>query len=749
VADRKTSVTLEMKASQFKAEADVTKAKVESLDRSVEKLDRDITKIPRDSAKAAAAIKLLGGEADGLKNKLNDVGPGAVTSLQLIDKQLLATRDSVRKFAEDFNKTGSAESLAGLKAANREMRELAKLRKELTAALPQNRQGPGLLSRLAGGLVGEFGGASNLDKGWQGLLKAALTNPAAIAGAVAAAAALGEAIGGALVTGIGLAGIGAGIALQLKDPRVQAALADFKTDLSTGFKGASASFAAPLARGVDILDQGYKKSLPGIQATFEKLAPLVTVLARGASGFLTNVTTGLEHVAVASGPLVRNFASWLPRFGGNLEDLFDAMAAHSAEAERGLNLLEDTVSGLTEAGAKAIPVLSKIGDVLSYVNSVGLAEHIGQLFGVDPSAIHGPGIGALAGQANDFAAATRNLNTALGIQLGYWDRINTDLQKVAQNFDRVFNITLNTQQANDQLAGSFNNLSDSVAQNGDKFKGNSKEALANRDAVRQVEQAILAQRDATIAATGDTDAANAQYAAQQAALRKVLESYHLTTAEIDAMIGALAQVPDKVDTKVNTPGLGSASAGVQGYTGQLERVPDVVPTYINTPGLGSASAEVDLYRGKLYSIPPNVQTHVDVYFTTSGARVTDIGGDVRVSGGRTARRWGGITQHAETGLVNAGIYSAQSPARYAFAEPGTGGEAFVPRFGDYNRSTAILDRAARWYGGRFMPSAAAPVVNVIVSPKDGALGALVDLIDVRVEQGNHATAAAVSGGPRL
>jgi hypothetical protein len=691
-----------MKATQFRSEAKAARADVIGLDESVEKLDRDITKIPRDSAKAAAAMKLLGGEADGLKNKLNDVGPSAVTSLQEIDKQILQTRNSVRKFAEDFNKTGSAESLAGLNAATREMRELVKLRKELAAALPaQNQRGPSLLSRLAGGLVGEFGGASNLDKGWQGLLKATLTNPAAIAGAVAAAAALGEAIGGAVITGIGLAGIGAGIALQLHDPRVQAALADFKTDLTTGFKGASASFAAPLARGVDILDQGYKKSLPGIQATFEKLAPLVTVLARGASGFLTNVTTGLEHVAVASGPLVQNFSNWLPRFGGNLEDLFDAMAAHSAEAERGLNLLEDTVSGLTEAGAKAIPVLSKIGDVLSYVNSVGLAEHIGQLFGVDPSAIHGPGIGALAGKALDFAAATRDVNTALGIQLGYWDRINTDLANAAGNFDKVFGITMGSQEATDRLAKSFNDLADSIDKNGKIFAGNSKEALANRDMVRQVEQSILNLRDANIQAGDSADDANAKYLAQQDALRKVLANAGLTEKQIEDLIGTYAQVPGKVDTTVNTPGLGSASAGVQGYTGQLDRVPDVVPTYINTPGLGSASAEVDLYRGKLYSIPPNVRTHVDVYFTTSGAKVTDIGGTVRVNGGPGAQRWGGIYQHAETGLMSAGVYSPQSPARYAFAEPATGGEAFVPRFGDYARSTAILDQAARWYGGRF------------------------------------------------
>lgn len=68
---------------------------------------------------------------------------------------------------------------------------------------------------------------------------------------------------------------------------------------------------------------------------------------------------------------------------------------------------------------------------------------------------------------------------------------------------------------------------------------------------------------------------------------------------------------------------------------------------------------------------------------------------------KEAMRWGGV-RHAETGLVNAGVYSAQNPARYAFAEPATGGEAFIPKRGDYARSMAILREAASWYGAEVL-----------------------------------------------
>jgi TP901 family phage tail tape measure protein len=68
------------------------------------------------------------------------------------------------------------------------------------------------------------------------------------------------------------------------------------------------------------------------------------------------------------------------------------------------------------------------------------------------------------------------------------------------------------------------------------------------------------------------------------------------------------------------------------------------------------------------------------------------------------RRWGGIATHARTGLLReAGVYSTNQPALYAFAEPATHGEAFIPKNGNRARSMAILDTAAAWYGAQVVP----------------------------------------------
>lgn len=64
----------------------------------------------------------------------------------------------------------------------------------------------------------------------------------------------------------------------------------------------------------------------------------------------------------------------------------------------------------------------------------------------------------------------------------------------------------------------------------------------------------------------------------------------------------------------------------------------------------------------------------------------------------TKNRWGGMYERASGGLREAQI-AAGGPTRYAWAEPETGGEAFIPRRGNRARSTAIWQHVGQnWLG---------------------------------------------------
>jgi TP901 family phage tail tape measure protein len=69
-------------------------------------------------------------------------------------------------------------------------------------------------------------------------------------------------------------------------------------------------------------------------------------------------------------------------------------------------------------------------------------------------------------------------------------------------------------------------------------------------------------------------------------------------------------------------------------------------------------------------------------------------------------RWGGFHPAATGSLRDAMI--AGPGTRYQWAEPETGGEAFVPRHGKHDRSMGILSKAAAWYGAKVTPASTGP-----------------------------------------
>jgi hypothetical protein len=116
----------------------------------------------------------------------------------------------------------------------------------------------------------------------------------------------------------------------------------------------------------------------------------------------------------------------------------------------------------------------------------------------------------------------------------------------------------------------------------------------------------------------------------------------------------------------------------------LDGIPDI-HIDLDENSLNTAERELNnLARGRTSTVTVNFQP-----------------GAIPRFGVPTPNREGGVYVHAQEGLLrDPAIYSPVYPARYAFAEPATGGEAFIPRIGDRLRSLAIADMAARWHGGR-------------------------------------------------
>ena len=230
-----------------------------------------------------------------------------------------------------------------------------------------------------------------------------------------------------------------------------------------------------------------------------------------------------------------------------------------------------------------------------------------------------------------------------------------------------------------------------MKQHGKDLRDNTVAGIANRQAIDASIGTLQRQRDAAIAAAGGqnasreaVDAANAKYQQQIGVLIDHTGKLFGDKAAVAALIGQIAAVPNSHMTNIEILGIAAAQGGLASIASYLNSIPSV----------------------KRISI---ISTAYTVAGTTPGG----------ARGPVVAQRYGGITEHAADGLLReAQTFSAASTgARYAFAEPGTGGEAFVPKYGDYGRSMSILNQAASWYGASVVAGrgGATSVTNISLS----------------------------------
>lgn len=678
MANRTVTATLEFKAGAAKAELTSVESKVRGVDRAVEDLDRDITKIPPDATKAAASIKLLGEGTGAAQSKFDGLGKSSKTTLENLDQRLIRTREQVKRLGDEFNRTGDVGVLERMFKGQGELKALEGLRKKLTGALGQGAADAGpQISKATGDAVGSLPPQAQLALGL------------AIANAILVASPfIGAAINGALLAGVGLGGIGLGIAGQIHDPAVMAAWTDMTHGLAAEWHQVTRPFIEPLVHAATIFGTALHSAVDGID--FGQLAGLVEPLARGVAGLITAIGPGLSDAFGASGPILKQFAQDLPMVGKAISDMFSSMSRGGKGAAEGLHTLLFILSALISMLGTLLGVLGSIyhgivsfGDAFGKAAADGLrpfskvlgdvADGLTKMWHYATSGKDGvETLGMAVGGAGKQAAQTAD----------YFDTLAKTLNLVTENTntlagkmtDKLINTMLDADQATLSWHESLTRLTESFHQNGRSIDINKAKGQANLETVQAAIQANLRIYDTNIRSGVSAKDAAAKYDENTAALERQLKKAGLTQKEIDGLVGKYRNVPDIVNTEIATKGLTEA---------------------INN--LGNLIAKVNGLDGRNFGFT----VHEDHVITVREAQEKS-----RAKTGR--ERWGGITTHAADGsLRDAGVYSPVNPARYAFAEPATGGEAFVPRRGDYMRSTGILDEASRWYGGRFVPDYAA------------------------------------------
>jgi hypothetical protein len=276
-------------------------------------------------------------------------------------------------------------------------------------------------------------------------------------------------------------------------------------------------------------------------------------------------------------------------------------------------------------------------------------------------------------------------------------------QKLTDVFNQLNGVNIGFDQAMLKSVQAIKAATQAVQENGTVTTGNTEAALLNRTAIETATQSIAAAAQArleqartTMSETDALKAADAQWNQQINTLRAALVQAGLTKQQVDALLASVGAMPPSKATQVSTPGATVSKQQVDAVIASLNKV---LPrsAQIKTPGAPGSRQQVDAVYSALARLPKEVQIdivtrHLD-YFNSIGPGSTNAA-ENRMRG----NRWGGIYSFAGGGMTPAHI-ARGDVIRYA--EPETGGEAFIPRRGNTRRSRNIAQTVVEdWLGGR-------------------------------------------------
>lgn len=372
---------------------------------------------------------------------------------------------------------------------------------------------------------------------------------------------------------------------------------------------------------------------------------------------------GREDLLNKTGNAVARFAEFF------YSDFDDSLA----NAEKRLESVDAALAGLAQSGhlAEAAAVFQQLADI---AEEKGVSvERLMELF---------PQYAAALEVAAEESATTGDAIAGVGDEAA---GAAQEVEELRQAFDDLFDVQLDADRALIAYKQGLADLREEIGDGTASLNVNSQAGRDNRSAVLDQVEAIKQLRDANIDQGMSIDDANAKYDKQLDRLEELLIQQGFNEEAVRDLIDSYRDIPEQVDTEVGQPGMTPALNDVEALKRHYHDLPKRKETRIRTPGFGVVVDAVREYARLLGQIPSSVHTSV----SSSGGTRPGI-----------QERWGGVTLRAQRGLLRADIFPPTSPARYMFAEPETGGEAFVPRRGDRERSLAIADVAARWHGGR-------------------------------------------------
>ena len=669
------------------------------------KLGDDVKQSSREVDGLKDSVKTTGTELDKTTKKTTGLGDETKkTKSEIVDlaKEIDNTKAALKQLSDEFGRSGQVD-VDRVRSLRAELAKLTKTRDELNKRDVSSKGilGSGFFGKLLGSTIANsdieaFAAKQGAQAGslfGDGFLKGAgrilmAGGPVLIPAVAALVAFVGAAIAGATLGATGLGAIAAGLALQFNSPSVHAAAANLGAYVKGQLTFASAGFADQFVAGFAALKREAAPLFTDLTRGFQSLQPYVAYLLVRLGEGLAKLGPGLGKALQAAGPVLEEIGNDLPMLMASFGTFFGQVASGAKGGTEALHALLFVIASLISASGimlhafaeafdaivvagdkvtgfmAAIPGLGKLWQPLhDYVHSVATSFDETGLSSENAAR----GVSTFSGDASSAADAVQRLNTSIDNLIGKnlsLDQAQIDSRQGLADFTAAVD-------ANAPALGRNAQALDINSQAGRNIAKSMDEAIGKFQAERQ---AAIDHAGGVNASAEAVNAANQKYQQQVDELKRAAVQHGLTGAAVEAYARKYDLIPNSKSTLVEVEGLAQALGGLSSLGGYLNSLPST----------------------KRISV-------VTTYYANNA-----IAPGLATAGNHIAQRWGGVYEKAATGLLReANTYSAVNPGRYMMAEPATGGEAFVPRNGDYGRSMSILSKAASWYGASVVPRMAA------------------------------------------
>jgi hypothetical protein len=548
---RTVKVALQAEVGQYKRGVGEAERATKKLGDALEDIDGK----PLDDA--AAKAKGLGDSADDAADRASRDFDEIKRHADTLDRKIRDTETGMRSLARAFATTGDPKILAAWKEQGRVLGDLRNVRKALPDPAQLTAAGVSMGQRLGAGITKSL---------------PAPMYQAIAAGAVAGAPFVAATLVGAVTGGAALGGIGAGIALSLKDPQIKKQAKDLGADLSFMMRRSAQAFSEAMPEAIGkarTLVSGLQDDLNSVfTSSAGYLGPFLDTIAPG----IEAIVSGLEKVIGSAGPTLAIIGKGLSDIMVKVGEFLNMVSQNSDTGARALELLFAVIEvgiGMLTTSVDMLATAYKY--TLGWTSLFSDADEAVDKFGKT-------GAGA-AGSTRILGIEVEETGKKVEVAKNKFVALNEQIQTIV---DR----NMSAAEANIQMRSAVKSLTDAVDK---KKKVTDDERTALIQYARTTNSATKAL-DEQGRTTGQASKAHENN-------RKKLIAAAIQMGYSEGAAKRLANqylaTPKGVTTKVDQPGMKTSREETKKYHGQLDKLRTKINTKITVEGDATALRKLE------------------------------------------------------------------------------------------------------------------------------------------------------------